>query len=352
MPWRGALIIPVATALAACTSVPPSAPVGISPSAMAASTPTPSAAVANRPPARFGGAIAYDAANHTVVLFGGHGLSGYLNDTWTWDGARWTEQHPRLSPTARYGARMAYDATNKVVVLLGGIGNLSSSQIGDLDDTWTWNGMTWTEQHPAATPPPRHGSSLAYDGTLRQILLFGGDSGARVPVFMNDTWVWNGTRWAQLNPASSPPPRADASMAYDEVASQLVLFGGAGAIAVGDTWIWDGRSWTQQAPSLSPSARYAASAGYSASDRTLVLFGGYSGFSGARLNETWAWNGTTWNQLHPSNQPRARVDASLSAAPIGGLLLFGGSGDALKGEHSELNDTWSWHDAAWTPAPG
>jgi hypothetical protein len=230
-----------------------------------------------------------------------------------------------------------------MVVLFGGTGP------GYLNDTWTWNGTAWTEQHPAANPPPRHGSSLAYDGASRQILLFGGDSGARVPLFMNDTWVWSGTSWAQLNPASSPPPRADASMAYDEVARQLVLFGGAGAMALGDTWTWDGRNWTQQAPSLSPSARYAAAAGYSASDGRLVLFGGYTGFS-VRLNETWAWNGSTWNQLHPSNQPRARVYASLSAAPAGGLLLFGGSTDAVKGDHGELNDAWSWQEASWTPA--
>jgi hypothetical protein len=346
-----ALIIPIANLFAACSS-PPSAQAGISPSAMAASTPTPSAAVANRPPARFGGAMAYDEANQTAVLFGGQGQTGYLNDTWTWNGTAWTEQHPQLSPPARYTASMAYDATTKDIVVVGGIGNVSSSQIGNLGDTWTWNGTTWTEQHPAVSPPPRRGSSLAYDAASRQVILFGGDNGARVPLLLNDTWGWNGTTWAQRNPASSPPGRADASMAYDEAASQLVLFGGTGAMALGDTWIWDGRNWTQQAPSLSPSARYAAAAGYSASDGRVVLFGGYSGFSGTRLNETWAWNGHTWNQLHPSNQPPARVYPSISRGPAGSVLLFGGSGDAFKGMHGELNDTWSWHDAGWIPTRG
>jgi hypothetical protein len=296
--------------------------------------------------------MAYNEANHTAVMFGGQGSSGYLSDTWIWNGARWTEQHPPLSPTARYRAQMAYDATNKVVVLIGGIGDISSHQIGDLGDTWTWNGMTWTEQHPVVNPPPRHGASLAYDASSRQVVLFGGDNGARVPLFLNDTWGWNGTTWAQRNPASSPPGRADASMAYDEAASQLVLFGGVNAMALGDTWVWDGHNWTHWEPSLSPSPRYGAGAGYSSGDGELVLFGGYGGYSGTRLSETWAWNGHTWHQLHPSNLPRARVYASLSAGPAGGLLLFGGSGDAFKGEHSELNDTWSWHDAAWTPARG
>jgi hypothetical protein len=28
--------------------------------------------------------MVYDAATRTVVLFGGFGRSGYLDDTWTW----------------------------------------------------------------------------------------------------------------------------------------------------------------------------------------------------------------------------------------------------------------------------
>ncbi len=322
----------------------------MSPRAVPTSSPLPISAPATTPPARFGGGMTYDEANQTVVLFGGQGLSGYLGDTWTWNGARWTEHHPPLSPTARYGAHMAYDATNKVVVLVGGIGNLSSYQIGDMGDTWTWNGTTWAEQHPVANPPPRHGSSLAYDGTSGQVVLFGGDSGGRVPLFLNDTWVWNGTTWDKRYPANSPPGRVDATMAYDDKSSQLVLFGGASGMALGDTWVWDGRNWTPRAPSLSPGPRYAAAAGYSSGDGKLVFFGGYGGFSGSRLNETWAWNGQTWSHLYPSNQPPARVYGSMSPGPAGSVLLFGGSGDALKGVHGELSDTWSWDEAGWTPA--
>ena len=34
--------------------------------------------------------MAYDAADGTLVLFGGEGRSGSLGDTWTWDGSAWT----------------------------------------------------------------------------------------------------------------------------------------------------------------------------------------------------------------------------------------------------------------------
>jgi hypothetical protein len=43
--------------------------------------------------------MAYDAAHGEVVLFGGAG-EGVLNDTWIWDGTTWTEQHPSTVPPA------------------------------------------------------------------------------------------------------------------------------------------------------------------------------------------------------------------------------------------------------------
>ena len=49
--------------------------------------------------------MAYDAADGTVVLFGGQGRSGSLGDTWTWDGSAWTQAHPSTSPPALSAAR-------------------------------------------------------------------------------------------------------------------------------------------------------------------------------------------------------------------------------------------------------
>ena len=55
----------------------------------------------NMPPARFGNGIAYDAAREQVVLFGG-GVTccsgNYFNDTWVWDGTTWTQVFPVTSP--------------------------------------------------------------------------------------------------------------------------------------------------------------------------------------------------------------------------------------------------------------
>ncbi len=74
--------------------------------------------------------MAYDAATGTVVLFGGNDLFGALADTWTWDGTTWTQRHPATSPSARTSASMAYDAATGTVVLFGG----GHGILG----TWTW----------------------------------------------------------------------------------------------------------------------------------------------------------------------------------------------------------------------
>jgi hypothetical protein len=296
--------------------------------------------------------MAYDGATQSVVLFGGQGTGpGYLNDTWTWKGL-WMQQHPSMSPPARYGAAEAYDPSTQSVILFGGVGDISTFQIGDLSDTWIWNGATWIKQHPAISPPPRHGASMAYDGTTGVLLLFGGDNGERAPNFLNDSWVWTGTTWSQRRFATAPPARVEATMAYDEAAGQLVLFGGSSGIALGDTWVWDGRDWAQQVPAQSPAPRFEASLAYDAANGRLLLFGGEGGFASpyARRNDTWAWNGRTWTELVQSTVPPARALASISR-DAKAVVLFGGSGNAPKGVSGELNDTWTWDGSRWIAAP-
>jgi hypothetical protein len=167
-----------------------------------------------------------------MVLFGGGvGSGGSLNDTWTWDGTTWTQQSPVTSPPARYGASMAYDPATGNTVLFGGVGSGSF-----LNDTWTWDGTTWTEQSPVTSPPARDGASMAYDPSTGDMVLFGGNGN---PGRLGDTWTWDGTTWTQQSPVTSPPARVGASMAYDPSTGNMVLFGGAGNSGfLDDTWTY------------------------------------------------------------------------------------------------------------------
>jgi len=127
--------------------------------------------------------MAYDRATGTVVLFGGEDRYSF-GDTWTWDGSTWTKQHPATSPSARELASMAYDAATRTVVLFGG-GRFSQR----LGGTWTWDGSTWTKQHPATSPPARNDASMAYHAGTGTAVLFGGVESDGTGVY-NDTWTW------------------------------------------------------------------------------------------------------------------------------------------------------------------
>jgi hypothetical protein len=94
-----------------------------------------------------------------VVLFGGLSslnlVTGELNDTWIWNGSNWIQQNPTNSPSPRAAAAISLSpvahgqSSNQNsnqnsngefdVVLFGGLQGANS-----LNDTWTWNGKTWT----------------------------------------------------------------------------------------------------------------------------------------------------------------------------------------------------------------
>ncbi len=103
-----------------------------------------------------------------------------------------------------------------------------------LNDTWTWNGTTWTQANPSTSPPARGAAAMAENGS-NEVVLFGGQSTSGSA--LGDTWIWNGTTWTQANPSTSPPARYLASMAYDSSAGVDLLFGGANTSALGDSWI-------------------------------------------------------------------------------------------------------------------
>ncbi len=180
----------------------------------------------------------------------------------------------------------------------------------------------WTQVTPATSPPARSGAAVAYDEHTGQLVVFGGtdSSGA----LLGDTWIWDGTTWTQANPAASPPARSGAAIAYDADSQQLVLFGGSGSASgglQGDTWTWNGTTWAQQLPPDSPPSRSGAAMAFDTSSHQLVLFGGFATFF---TSDTWIWDGTTWTSAGPSNVP-PRSGASMAYDPsTSRVVLFGG----------------------------
>jgi hypothetical protein len=125
--------------------------------------------------------MAYDPAMGDMVLFGGDGNSGYMGDTWTFNGKTWTQLSLATSPSARGWAPMAYDPATGDMVLFGGYDGSFN-----LVDTWTFNGKTWTQLSPAISPSTRDGASMAYDPAMGDMVLFGGYDSS----YLSDTWTY------------------------------------------------------------------------------------------------------------------------------------------------------------------
>lgn len=340
---------------------------------------TPAAA----PSPRAGAAMAYDSARQRVVLFGGYGgtacgatgICADQGDTWTWDGSSWTAQ-ATPGPRARAVAAFAEDPTTRTIVLFGGAFDNADGTFSTANDTWTFDGTNWSQQHPAEVPPARVLAATSFAGSAG-VALFGGETLLN-PLFLDDTWTWDGTDWHQVVPA--PSPRDALGMAYDEARGQLVVFGGERyttpvnlrlPAAVGDTWTFDGKKWTQRHPARSPSGGAYGTMTYDAATKQVVLLQGQGcgpvasdctpadpGCS-AMASCTWTWDGTTWTERHPAHRPPTRLTATMAYdTATGEVVLFGGA--AVDGcdhvlyvgvgsiDGCALNDTWTWDGTDWT----
>jgi hypothetical protein len=239
------------------------------------------------------------------------------------------------SPQARAYMGMAYDAARQEVVLFGGWNGSAY-----LDDTWTWDGTTWAQRMPPTSPGVRGNFGMAYDAARGEVVLFGGWSGS---THLSDTWSWDGVTWTQEAPPTSPSARYDHRMVFDVVRNEVMLFGGQGPLGMlGDTWTWDGSSWTQESPPRSPEARSLVAMAFDEGfyQGSVMIFGGWDGALGY-LNETWVWNGQTWKRKyqerrHPSR--RASAGIAFDAASVE-TIMFGG----VQRSGMRLGDTWRWY---------
>ena len=170
--------------------------------------PAQAGATATSPPGRQWASFAYYPPQHQLVLFGGNKTSTIYSDTWTRTGSTWTQQHPATSPSARTGAGLVYDAATQQLLLFGGGATTAGPFNGD---TWTWNGTTWTQLHPATSPPAREFGDMVYDTATKTVVLFAGWHGS----YLDDTWSWDGTNWTLLHPATSPSGRDSDDFVYD-----------------------------------------------------------------------------------------------------------------------------------------
>lgn len=246
------------------------------------------------PSARAWASMAFDAARGELVMFGGFDGNTLLDDTWTWDGENWTLQSPNTVPDPRFAHGLAYDAARERVVMFGGVPAQFSTM--GMDDTWEWDGTDWTLMDPDQSPPGRATHhQFAYDPQRERVVMFGGGTQPSVPV-MDDTWEYDGTTWTQVDDATGPVARAAGCMAYGGPGVGTLLFGGGDWDPYhDDTWAWDGQSWTDLDPMSAPSERMSLMCAYdSFRDRVVVWAGGLN--PTPLYNDLWEFDGTNWTE--------------------------------------------------------
>lgn len=236
-------------------------------------------------------------------------------------------------PFGRDGTRMACDIARGELVLFGGL----LLPGGVMNDTWTYDGVTWTQRSPGNVPPARSQHAMCYDSLRQRVVLFGGQSGG-MP--FGDTWEWDGTDWlARSFPAGAPAARYRSALAFD--GNRSLLFGGQSGVTLQDTWILDAAGWTLLAPPVSPAARSGHVTASNGAGEVL-LFGGYASGS---TNETWLFNGTTWNLQNPPMSPSVRnLPYLVRDRTAARYLLFGGTNAFFQPQE----DTWTFANGQWT----
>lgn len=195
----------------------------------------------------------------------------------------------------------------------------------------------------------RNAHAMVYDSDRKRVVLFGGADESKV---CNDTWEWDGKVWTRVA-ITGPAPRTFPAMTYDNIRKRVVLFGGnrvlfgnspAENTFLDDTWEWNGKTW-QQIKVKGPVRRAEAVMSFDSNRGCAVLFGGHnlSGTTRQRLGDTWELDGVKW-RLANNNGPSPRNGAAqVYDTHRKRVLLFGGStADSVSGE------IWEWDGKDWT----
>jgi hypothetical protein len=129
------------------------------------------------------------------------------------------------------------------------------------------------------------------------------------------------------------------SVAADPAAHQVVLFGGVNSSD--RTWLLNDQSWTIATTRTNPPARSGALAAYDPVDKRVMLFGGTLADSKG-VNDTWAWNGSTWLRLDSggANGPPPGQGAQMAWDVATGDMVL-----VTNGETMYSAETWTWIDS-------
>lgn len=186
--------------------------------------------------------LAFDRARGRTVAYGGipsTQLLGASNQTWEYDGVNWIQRTPASNPGALDSPAMCYADTLQRTVLFGGVTPVSGAMNAT---TWLWDGSAWQAAVVfGPSPQPRYAAEMVFDAARQVCVMFGGITASGQ--LLDETWEFDGVTWTPAQPPA-PLTRRAASMAFDRLRGHNVLFGGGAGLTsgagstLGDTWTY------------------------------------------------------------------------------------------------------------------
>jgi hypothetical protein len=199
---------------------------------------------------------------------------------------------------------------------------------------------TWV----AVAGGPQQNGVMAYDSVHDQtVLLIAGDP--------SQTWTFSGAshKWTRRFPATNPSLHG-AAIAFDAARGNVVAFG---SDATGDncdpgthgeTWTWDGTNWQQLHPASAPDECEGLGGhgiAYDAVQQTVVLIA----VDNFGAGNTWLWNGVNWHWVDNA-AASALPDSAVAYDPVSrAVLKFGGT--YFFHGYNDFNDTQRWTGTHW-----
>jgi hypothetical protein len=310
-----------------------------------------------------GHSLVWDAHSRSLLAHGG-GLPG----TFAFDGARWTQvcggDVAGCTPVAGGTGSLMWDDVARRVLWWNG------SALAAWDGT-TWTALCTDAACAATAPPAMQGVQAAWDRRRGRLVAFAGERvdigeglrcdggiqnaiirfGAEIPNPIvpptAETWEFDGERWEQRTPTTSPPARLLHRMAYDERRGQVVVVGGDDCdchdrpVSPGflanyseDAWGWDGLTWTRLDGAPPVPAGFEPVASFPARDHRLtswpeqggaLIFGDTSGTRLHLIKDGRFFRSTTDTDSVGLYQPGFGTD------PDGTVVVLGGGGASSGG---------------------
>ncbi|MCO6438369.1 MAG: immunoglobulin domain-containing protein [Phycisphaerae bacterium] len=246
---------------------------------------------------------------------------------------------------------MAFDPVRGVSVLYGGFGAKPNGTSDDLDDTWEWDGVEWTQRFPPHYPGKREQHQMVFDTVRNKILLFGGWSPS--PVFGNsEVWEYDGSDWTLVTTSPGGPPTGSdywkqGDAAFDSARGKMIVIYEDGYHPdppTNKTWEFDSATatWANVYTGIGPSY-FVSPIAYDASREICV--GQYYNL-GTNEAFSWVFSGGAWNSLD-GDAPLRHYPAMTYDAVRRRVTLFG-SGREIGSPSSWHSDTYALTGSGWT----